>query len=213
MSGVLTRWWVGPYTSPIVIDPDFSFYFFVVSTSSLVFEGTTTCWTGRSTRASRRCAWCARSATRTSSSSHAATSASAASTRSRSESGRATRAAPSPARSARTRSSACSPCTARDCENSKGGGRGASEAEEGMEMETGVRGERREEVFFLTRLALEFKEDLGKYSRGGKIPRAQSHPESPRIPSHIPNQAKPHKKDSVPSLTRKPCVARVARGT
>ena len=125
MSGVLTRWWVGPYTSPIVIDPDFSFsfYFFVVSTSSLVFEGTTTCWTGRSTRASRRCAWCARSATRTSSSSPAATSASAASTRSRSESGRATRAAPSPARSARTRSSACSPCTARDCENSKGGGK------------------------------------------------------------------------------------------
>ena len=51
----------------------------------------------------------------------------------------------------------------------RGGGRGASEAEEGMEMETGVRGERREEVFFLTRLALEFKEDLGKYSRGGKI--------------------------------------------
>ena len=72
----------------------------------------------------------------------------------------------------------------------RGGGRGASEAEEGMEMETGVRGERREEVFFLTltRLALEFKEDLGKYSRGGKIPRAQSHPESSRIPSHPKSQ-------------------------
>jgi hypothetical protein len=70
----------------------------------------------------------------------------------------------------------------------RGGGRGASEAEEGMEMETGVRGERREEVFFLTRLALEFKEDLGKYSRGGKIPHAQSHPESSRIPSHPKSQ-------------------------